>query len=272
VAASLVEILSHPHRCVCDCHQTLTLAERTQGVAALYRFDDALRGWGYEPIYEPNAHQLFLEAKMRNDAGYRGIAVHDEACLYRRLLGFALHELIHAVTGDTRLANFGLPFGAPYGVPVDLPEGEEAAYLRPFNRSEAFAWVGVARFAEALYGIGWTLRTARDVGTYGFLGGNAMVEVPPGFRPVPHVDRQIQTARYYALARRLEAETRAELTDERIGQWCARVTEAESIGRARRRRPFPAPVELARLTPERGRNEPCSCGSGKKQKRCCGRA
>jgi len=30
--------------------------------------------------------------------------------------------------------------------------------------------------------------------------------------------------------------------------------------------------ELRRSTPKVGRNEPCSCGSGKKYKRCCGGA
>jgi hypothetical protein len=273
VELPLVELLSHPHRCACACHDTLTLDERTAGVRALYRFDDALRGWGYEPIYTPNADALFREAKRRNDRTYRGIAVHDEACVYRRLVGFAVHELIHALNGDPTQANYGIPFGLPYGVPEGLPEGAEAEYLAPHNLAEARAWVGVRRFAEALFGIEWELRTARDVGTYGFVGGNAVVDVPAGFRQVPHVDRQIQTQRYYALARRLEEEARAGLTDELIADWCARVGAAERVGAARRGRPWPDARELARIPPQKvGRNELCSCGSGKKWKRCCGAA
>ena len=29
-----------------------------------------------------------------------GIAVRDESCIYRRLVGFAVHELLHALNGD----------------------------------------------------------------------------------------------------------------------------------------------------------------------------
>ena len=269
--SSLVGVLSRPSRCVCACHETLTLAERTEGVQALFRFDDTLRGFGYQPNYERRAHQLFQEAKLRNDSTYRGIAVHDEACLYRRLVGFAVHELIHAACGDVTQANYGVPFGLPYGVPASLPEGQEAEYLRPFNLGEALAFVGVARLAEALYGITWELRTARDVGTYGFVGGNAMVDVPGGFRPIAHVDRQLHPLRYYALARRLEEEARRALTDERIATWCDVLRAAEAKGAAQRRAPFPAPETLARLSPKPpGRNEVCSCCSGKKWKRCCG--
>ena len=37
--------------------------------------------------------------------------------------------------------------------------------------------------------------------------------------------------------------------------------------------PIPdAPVEQARATTPVGRNDPCPCGSGKKYKKCCGRA
>ncbi len=37
--------------------------------------------------------------------------------------------------------------------------------------------------------------------------------------------------------------------------------------------PIPdAPVEQARSEGQPGRNDPCSCGSGKKFKKCCGKA
>ena len=33
----------------------------------------------------------------------------------------------------------------------------------------------------------------------------------------------------------------------------------------------PVPKQVIRTTPKIGRNDPCSCGSGKKYKKCCGR-
>ena len=56
---TVVDALSRPYPCGCDCFHTLTLAERIQGVEALYRIDDALRGWGYRPIYELAADLLY---------------------------------------------------------------------------------------------------------------------------------------------------------------------------------------------------------------------
>ena len=236
-------------------------------------FDDALRGWGYEPLYEPAAHGLFEAAKMRNDASYRGVPVRDDACIHARLVGFAVHELIHGVVGEPGEANWGIPWGLPYGVPEDLPAGEEAAFVFPFNLAEACAFTGVARFAEALFGITWPLLTARDVGTYGFFGGNAIVPVPPGFRAVPHIDRQLCPAAYYPLARKLEDEARAYMTDDVVGQWCEEVHAAAEAGRSRRAQQFPDPEVLARIEPRKpGRNDACVCGSGKKYKRCCGAA
>ncbi len=36
--------------------------------------------------------------------------------------------------------------------------------------------------------------------------------------------------------------------------------------------PLPSPVEPIKTSEKPGRNEPCSCGSGKKYKQCCGKA
>jgi hypothetical protein len=230
-----------------------------------------MRGWSYTPLYEVGAHRLFREAQRANDASYRGIAVRDEVCVYRRLVGFAVHETLHALQGDPSRANHGIPFGLPYGVPSELPTGTERAFLHPFNQAEARAWVGVQPLARALFGIEWTLRTARDVGTYGFAGGNAIVDVPAGFRAVPHVDRQHHAERYYALAQRLEDEAAAWFTDKKVRELCARFEEAEARGRLLRRKKYPPPVELARRDPlPLGRNDPCPCGSGEKYKKCCG--
>jgi hypothetical protein len=143
--------------------------------------------------------------------------------------------------------------------------------LKPFNDGEARAWVGIAPMAQRLYGIAFTLRTARDVGTYGFVGGNALVTVPTGFRPVPHYDRNEHPTRYYALARRIEEAAASWFTDERIEALAQRALAAEAIGRAKRPTHFPPAVELAQIAPrELGRNDLCGCGSGLKWKRCCG--
>ena len=231
-----------------------------------------MRGWGYTCLWDLAAPRLWREAQKRNDPSYRYVAVRDEACVYRRLLGFAVHELIHALSGDVAQANYGIPFGLPYGVPEETSPLDEAAYLKRFNDSEARAWVGIAPLAQRLYGVDWPLRTARDVGTYGFVGGNALVDVPSGFRPVPHFDREAHPTRYYALARRIRRRS-ARLVHRRAHRRAGRA-------RARRRsaRPaappgkFPPADELARLRPQKlGRNDLCPCGSGEKWKRCCGR-
>ncbi|HEX9104395.1 MAG TPA: hypothetical protein VF997_19425, partial [Polyangia bacterium] len=126
---TVVDALAAPHPCGCDCFHSLTLDERVQGVTALYRFDDALRGWGYHGVYELGSDRLYREAQERADPAYRGIPMRDDACVYRRFVGFAVHELIHALEGDVTKANYGIPFGLPYGVPLEVPAGGEAAYL-----------------------------------------------------------------------------------------------------------------------------------------------
>ena len=35
--------------------------------------------------------------------------------------------------------------------------------------------------------------------------------------------------------------------------------------------PLPPPVEPIRAEPKPNRNDPCTCGSGKKYKQCCGK-
>ncbi len=268
---SLVEAYSKPHRCECNCHERLSLQERTKGVAAMMRFDDAVRGWGYEPLYEPNCHFAFEAARMRADSNYRGVPVRNHTCVFGRLVGFAVHELIHAMCANTTDANWGVAWGAPYGVPADLPKGEERAFLAPLNFGEACAWVGGAKFARALYDVDWPVYSARDVGTYGFAGGGATVPVPPGFRQVPHIDRVSASHTYYAKARKLETEATEFVTDNVIAEWCRAVRAGEELGAAKRATPWPTPESLAKLEPVKvGRNEMCVCGSGKKYKRCCG--
>jgi hypothetical protein len=268
---TVVEALSNPHPCPCDCFHTLTLEERTRGVVAMYRFDDALRGWGYEPVYDLAADRLYRLTQQRNDPNIRVVAVRDTACVYRRFVGFAVHEVIHAALGDTTKANYGIPWGAPYSVPDDVVPGQEAKFLEPFNRAEALAFIGVEAVAEALFEIDWTVYTARDVGTYGFPGGNALVPAPPGCRPVPHWDSTLHTKQYYELARRLERDARRALDDAMLARIVRAFEDAERKGRALAKGARPAPEKLAAIAPRvPGRNDLCVCGSAKKYKKCCG--
>src|SRR5206468_3895164 len=111
----------------------------------------------------------------------------------------------------------------------------------------------------------WAVYTARDVGTYGFAPGNAVVPAPPGARSVSHVDRTIHPERYYRLARKLEDDARRWFTGDRLAELRARFEAAETRGRSLRRTPWPDPASLARLPARKlSRNDPCPCGSGQK--------
>ena len=268
---SLADAVLSQRPCSCACHETLTAEERATGVRALYVCDDALRGFGYLPIYELHGDLLWREAQRKCDPSYRGVAVRFGECIYRRLLGSLLHELIHASVGDTTQANYGIPFGLPYGVPSELPASEEEAFLSTFNFAEARAFVGVWILGHAMFGIDWNVRTARDIGTYGFPGGNALVSVPAGFRPVAHIDRQHHAERYYARGRKLEEQARAWFTDANLESLVSGIRAAAAKGEATRARAYPDPNVVGAMTPRKvGRNEACTCGSSKKYKACCG--
>ncbi len=268
--ATVVDAVQTPFPCLCRCHEVLSVEERTAGIAALYRFDDAMRGWGQTVIWDLAAPTLWRVQQQLGGA-VRWVAVRDGACIHSRLLGFCVHELIHAVSGDPALPNYGTPVGLPYGVPESVAPADEAAYLHPFNQNEARAWSGLAAVAYRLFGIAWPLLPARDVGTYGFAGGTAIVDVPPGYRRVPHFDHAHDPRRYYALARKLEAEALDWFTPAKLDEIAARFTAAEELGRATRPIAFPPAREMARNKPMKpGRNDLCVCGSMKKWKQCCG--
>ncbi len=273
MAHSLLALLGDPVRCLCDCHRALAEPARAQGIRALYRFDDAMRGWGYHPVYVLAATSLFRAQQAAGDPAYRGVAVGDSACSYGRLLGFALHEALHALMGDVSQANYGTPLGAPYGVPreVEPDRAAEQACLDPFNFQEAVAFVGVGPLARALFDIDWALYTVMDVGTYGFVGGNAVVPVPAGFRPVVHIDSHHDPEGYRARARPLEARARDWLTPDKLAELVARFSAAEAVGAGRRGAAWPDPARFVKLSPRNlSRNDPCLCGSGKKVKACHG--
>jgi hypothetical protein len=267
--ATVVDAVKLPLPCACRCHDVLDLEERSAGIAALYRFDDAMRGWGQTVIWDLAAPTLWRVQQQLGEV--RWVAVRDGPCIHSRLLGYCVHELIHAMCGDPTVPNYGTPVGLPYGVPESVPPSEEAAFLHPFNQNEARAWVGLAPVAYRLFRIEWTLLPAREVGTYGFAGGNALVDVPPGYRRVAHYDHNHHTRRYMALARAIEDEARGWFTEAKLDEIAARFTEAETRGRALRPSAYPSPREIARLKPKKpGRNDLCVCGSMRKWKQCCG--
>lgn len=268
---SVVDAVTTHRTCPCDCFRNLALADRIRGIQGVYHCDDALRGWGYQPIYDVHGDLLWREAQKKNDPTYRGVAVRFGECIYRRLLGSLVHECLHAACGDVTKANYGYLFGLPYGVPNDVPPSEEEAFLEPFNLGEAKAWVGVWIVGRRMFGVDWDLRTARDIGTYGFPGGNALVSVPPGFRQVAHIDRQHHPERYYAKGRKLEERARAWFAEPgNLESIVARIDEAAAIGKKKRPRKYPDPEVVAKTPPKKiGRNEPCVCGSSKKFKDCC---
>ena len=267
--ATVVDAVQTPLPCACRCHEVLSLDDRAAGIAALYRFDDAMRGFGQTVIWDLAAPTLWrLQQQI---GGAKWVAVRESGCIHSRLLGFCVHELIHAMCGDPEQANWGTPVGLPYGVPESVAPADEAAYLHPFNQHEARAWVGLAAVGYRLFGIEWPLLPARDVGTYGFVGGNALVDVPPGYRAVPHYDHQHHARRYYALAHKLEDEARDWFTVDKLDEIAARFEAAEAIGAASRPRALPPPREAARTKLKKpGRNDLCVCGSMRKWKQCCG--
>lgn len=268
--ATVVDAVRSPFPCVCHCHEALSLEERTAGIEALYRFDDAMRGFDYLVLWDLAAPTLWrLQQQALGTA--RWVAVRDTGCIHGRLLGFCMHELIHAYCGDISQPNYGILPGLPYGVPESVPLGQEAEFLRPFNESEARAWVGLMPVARRLFGIEWELYPARDVGTYGFPGGNALVDVPEGYRRVPHYDSEIHKHRYYVQARKIEEEARQWFTPERLDDIAAFFTTAEQKGQKLRPFKLPPAREMARLRPRLpGRNDLCICGSMAKWKNCHG--
>ncbi|MBA3539639.1 MAG: SEC-C domain-containing protein [Deltaproteobacteria bacterium] len=267
--ATVVDAVETPYPCACRCHEVLSASERAAGIEALYRFDDAMRGWGQLVIWDLAAPTLWRLQQQLGEVKW--VAVRDGGCIHSRLLGFCVHETIHAICGDVTQPNYGTPVGLPYGVPESIAAIDEATYLHTFNQHEARAWVGLAAVAYRLFGIEWTLLPAREVGTYGFAGGNALTDVPPGYRRVPHFDHVQHPRRYLALAHKLEAEARDWFTPAKLDEIAARFTAAEALGRSRRPTTFPAAREMARIRPKQpGRNDLCVCGSMRKWKQCCG--
>jgi hypothetical protein len=268
---NVVDAVTTHRVCPCDCFANLAPADRVAGIRAVYKLDDALRGWGFTPIYDVHGDRLWKEAQQRNDLAYRGVAVRFGECIYRRLLGSLIHECIHAICGDATKANYGVLFGLPYAVPLEVPEKDEETFLDTFNFGEARAWLGVWIVGRRMFGLDWDLRTARDIGTYCFVGGNALVPAIAGYRPVAHIDRTHHPERYYAKGRKLEERARAWFEEAgNLDRVIQSIEGAAAIGEKRRPRQYPDPAVIARTAPKKiGRNEPCVCGSANKFKDCC---
>jgi SEC-C motif len=269
VPATVVDAVQTPYPCACECHARLSLEDRATGIAALYRYDDAIRGFGQTVVWDLAAPTLWrIQQEL---GGTKWVAVRDSGCIHARLLGFCVHELIHAMCGDPGAVNWGTPVGLPYGVPEHVPVSEEAAFLHTYNQHEARAWVGINLVGYRLFKLDWQLLPARDVGTYGLPGGNAMVDVPAGYRKVAHYDRVHHQRRYYALAQKLQDEARDWFTEAKLDEIAAKFEAAEAIGARARPLAFPPAREMARLKPKKpGRNDLCICGSMQKWKQCCG--
>src|SRR5206468_1844601 len=120
---------------------------------------------------------------------------------------------------------------------------DEPEYLAKHNFCEARAFVGVWVVSRELFAIDFDVRTARDVGTYGFVGANALVPVGKAYRPVAHIDPVAHADRYLTKARRLEDEARAWFTPERIAELRTGIDAAAERGRATRRGPRPPAEE-----------------------------
>jgi len=59
VPATVVDAVKTPYPCACRCHELLSYEERVAGIAALYRVDDAMRGWGQTAIWDLAAPTLW---------------------------------------------------------------------------------------------------------------------------------------------------------------------------------------------------------------------
>jgi hypothetical protein len=269
--SDLIEALERQHACYGDCHRTLTLDQRTRAIEAIYHLDDALRGWGYDPIYAIDGDRQWREAQRRGDPGYMRVAVRFGECIHRRLVGAMIHEVLHAACGEAGLPNYGIPFGLPYGVPENVRELDEESYLAPYNFAEARAFVGVPIVARERFGLDWPVLNAREWGTYGFCGGNALVQVPAGFRAVAHVDAHHHHQRYMNLAKKIEDDARAWFAAGHFEITMRAIDAAAAKGASSRSARRPPAARMAAVRPEkRGRNDPCPCLSGKRVKACCG--
>ena len=83
--ATVVDAVTTPYPCVCQCHERLSVDERIAGIEALYRFDDAMRGWGQTVIWDLAGGTLWrIQQQLGN---VQWVTVRDGPCIHARLLG-----------------------------------------------------------------------------------------------------------------------------------------------------------------------------------------
>jgi len=78
-----------------------------------------MRGFGQTVIWDLATPLLWRVQQHLESAKW--VAVRESDCIHSRLLGFCVHELIHAMCGDPEAPNGGSPVGLRYGVPESLP-------------------------------------------------------------------------------------------------------------------------------------------------------
>ena len=269
---TVVDALSSPYPCGCDCFHYAH--RRRAHPRASRRSIASTTRCAAGAISRSTSSPPTCSIARRKPKPIRSIAasrMRDDACVYRRLVGFAVHELIHALEGDPTKANYGIPWGAPYNVPVDLPEGDEAAFLHPLQRRRGARLRRRCRPSPT--------RSSASTGASTPRATSAPTASPAATRSSR---RRAASARCRT---GIASTTRASIT--RVRAHSRRPSAATSPTRnyattppLRRRRgarsqsaqgPFPPPDKLARITPRLpGRNDACICGSGEKFKKCCG--
>ena len=230
-----------------------------------------MRGWGQTVIWDLAAPTLWrLQQQLGERAVGRGARerLHPQPAArvlrpradprdVRRSRGAELGHAGRPAVRRARVGGAGRRGGLP--PPVQPARG---------------ARVGRARRGRATGCSGSSGRCSRRAtsGPTASPGGNALVDVPAGYRARaalrPRASHAGATTRSPASWRT----RRATGSPPRSSTRSPRGSRPPRRGaRARRPRAFPAPREVARMRPRKpGRNDLCVCGSMRKWKQCCG--
>ena len=263
---------SAPYPCGCDCFHTLT-ARRARRRASRRSFASTTRCTAGATSRSTSSPPTSSIARRR-PRPIRAIAASPCATTRASTAASSASPCTSSSTrsrATRRKANYGIPWGAPYSVPVDLPEGEEAAFLHPFNVGEARAFVGVRPVAPGAlrHRLGRLHRARRRHLRLRRRQRHRRraARLPPGAALGSVSTIRASTTR---CARALEEAERGYFTDEKLREL------RRALRRRRGARPHasqeraPAADELARIPPRLpGRNDVCLCGSGEKYKKCC---
>jgi len=86
VPATVVDAVQTPIPCACRCHELLTVEERMAGIEALYRFDDAMRGWGQTVLWDLAAPMLWRIQQRLGGVGWVAVLDGGAAATRRELV------------------------------------------------------------------------------------------------------------------------------------------------------------------------------------------